>query len=692
VSARARPYLRAAKACAPFLMLFAAALVFFRKVLFGDHYLIPFDFRYFHLPLATAIRDAIASGNSPLWDPSTYCGRPLFADPQAQLYYLPTTAAIGLSVLWPSASLAYLLEWQLVLHVFAAGALAFAMLRRMNISTPAALCGGAIFELGGFFASQTQHLGAVDAAAWIPLMWTAVWELRSRWHGGWFAALAMAGATSVLAGFPPVSNMALVSTFLLAVTLWLCREGTVAQLGRVSAAFVMAAGLAAVLIIPAAQLTSLSVAKYRSDWLDGGGLPPQSLVSLLWPNHYNIFDLRVYSGPWNPTFLYLYCGFGGLALALYCIYRRHAPPLVILTLLSALYMFGDLTPLGWAAFKFTPKLLRGSFYPHYAMATFCLGMAALAAIGLDRIGRLGTIGKYAVAGAIAIDLIAAGSGRPMNTADALVEPGYTSEQVDGSPRLPAELRRLTGETNPPARIDTFEGSEMWSTTAPLTRIPTANGYNPMALEKLMQVRLSFAKGERWGAWYEIENLDSPIVNMLGVKYVLSRHPISSPKVVKIGEYPGTLIYENQSALPRFHLVHEVRAVQTMEQAIGEIRRPDFDPSRRAVVETAAPLAAGSAAGDSVETQRYQPGAVDLKLHAAAAGYLVSSEAFYPGWRAFIDGVEAPVRITDGAFIGIAAPPGDHTVALRFSPRIAWISAAISLLSLLVMATVSRLRY
>ena len=78
--------------------------------------------------------------------------------------------------------------------------------------------------------------------------------------------------------------------------------------------------LAAVPFIPTTQLTELSVAKYRADYLGtGGGLYWQSLVSLVAPNHYNIFDMSRFNGPWDPTFLYLYSSIGGLLLAIFAL-------------------------------------------------------------------------------------------------------------------------------------------------------------------------------------------------------------------------------------------------------------------------------------------------------------------------------------------------------------------------------------
>ena len=92
----------------PLAILFAAVMIFFARVLFTHTYLIPWDFRGFHLPLATAVFDAMKGTGSILWDTSTYCGRPLFADPQAQIFYPPTALAVFLSTFFGASALAYI--------------------------------------------------------------------------------------------------------------------------------------------------------------------------------------------------------------------------------------------------------------------------------------------------------------------------------------------------------------------------------------------------------------------------------------------------------------------------------------------------------------------------------------------------------------------------------------------------------
>jgi hypothetical protein len=674
------------------VILLAAVLIFFARVLLARTFVIPWDFRSFHLPLAMAVFDAMKGTGSVLWDTTTYCGRPLFADPQAQIFYPPTDLAIFISTFFGASRLAYILEWELALHVFAAGAFTYLMLRRMGISRAAALCGGLVFELSGFIASQTQHFGAVAGAAWIPLMWAAVWQQRREFTGVWFGVLTLSSAMAILAGFTPITGTAIASAIIFSGILVFSGEARATGPLIVLAGVLAAIGLSAIMLLPAVQLTLLSVAQYRSDWVDGTGFPFSILKSLILPpSRQTISDL-------------LYCGVGGLSLALIALFnkssRRLALPVAGLTLLSGIWMFGNGTIYGRALWRAAPDLLKGSLYPYYGMAPFCLGLAVLAGIGLNGIRRFSTAGKYAVALLVAVDLIVVGSGRPMNASEVRKDPGITRDQIGGSTAALMSLRKLTtGE--PPARTDTHAGLESFSTTAPLTQIPTANGYNPLALERLIRVRLSFAKGDRWGAWYEVEDLTSPVIDLLNVRYVLSNKPIANPgtapaKLVLRAALPGFLVYENHNVLPRFFIVRKIRLVHTAEEAFSFVHRPDFPPSTLAIVEEPSsdkttqlrPLQLNSnlieppdESQEQTKVLSYTPREISLSVRTPAPGFLVTSEAQYPGWHAWIDGAEVPVFMTNGAFRGLFVPAGEHAVHLVFAPVIQYFGAGITLLSL-----------
>jgi hypothetical protein len=61
-----------------------------------------------------------------------------------------------------------------------------------------------------------------------------------------------------------------------------------------------------------------------------------------------------------------------------------------------------------------------------------------------------------------------------------------------------------------------------------------------------------------------------------------------------------------------------------------------------------------------------PGRWSVGVSGAEPSLVVVAEAYFPGWKATVDGRPAPVLRADGAFVGVAVGPGDHTVELVYS--------------------------
>ena len=113
----------------PAAILLFAAIVFHRQVLFDPGIVIPWDLRGHHLPLAAAYADALQEGVWPLWEPYSYCGRPLLANPQAAVFY----PGVFLAALGGREGLLYRLELLEVAHVFLAGLFTYLLARRMGL-------------------------------------------------------------------------------------------------------------------------------------------------------------------------------------------------------------------------------------------------------------------------------------------------------------------------------------------------------------------------------------------------------------------------------------------------------------------------------------------------------------------------------------------------------------------------------
>ncbi len=150
------------------------------------------------------------------------------------------------------------------------------------------------------------------------------------------------------------------------------------------------------------------------------------------------------------------------------------------------------------------------------------------------------------------------------------------------------------------------------------------------------------------------------------------------------------IYENLRVLPRAFLVHKAE-IKPDEAVMERLQDPHFRPQESALLSDRPPPFAGqlsshsSAAGDGrVVMQSYEPESIDLDVSTAEPAYLMLSDAYYPGWRAWVDEQPVPIWRADLLFRTIQVPPGNHHIRFRFQPRSVRWGALISVLAALVM--------
>ena len=135
-----------------------------------------------------------------------------------------------------------------------------------------------------------------------------------------------------------------------------------------------------------------------------------------------------------------------------------------------------------------------------------------------------------------------------------------------------------------------------------------------------------------------------------------------------------------------------------ESVLPTVLDPRFDVRRAALLDTAAAVPTQAVPQQlpepldlPVRVTSRAPGRIALSLSrpAPAGSALVVSENYYPGWRATVDGREAPVARADLSLIGVGLPAGAREVTLTFtSPRVATgraISLAVLAGSLLAVA-------
>lgn len=139
------------------------------------------------------------------------------------------------------------------------------------------------------------------------------------------------------------------------------------------------------------------------------------------------------------------------------------------------------------------------------------------------------------------------------------------------------------------------------------------------------------------------------------------------------------IYENLVPLPRAFLIHQSVCVGDDAAALEVLRAPGFDPATQGVVQDCGDLVATLEPLGGAEATRivsYAPEQVVVEVHAAAAGLLVLTDAWYPGWEATVEALDGtpaplvsePLRV-DVLFRATPVAPGDWRVTFTYRPAL-----------------------
>jgi hypothetical protein len=149
------------------------------------------------------------------------------------------------------------------------------------------------------------------------------------------------------------------------------------------------------------------------------------------------------------------------------------------------------------------------------------------------------------------------------------------------------------------------------------------------------------------------------------------------------------VYEVLDALPRAYIVHETRVALDDSAAVAAMADPSFDPSQTALLSSGQALRAPSLATSRAEITAYEPERVAILASTDSPGYLILSDAWYPGWEATVDGQPAPIERADVHFRGVYLDPGTHTVHLAYRPKSYLFGLGVStatLLGIVILAT------
>lgn len=227
------------------------------------------------------------------------------------------------------------------------------------------------------------------------------------------------------------------------------------------------------------------------------------------------------------------------------------------------------------------------------------------------------------------------------------------------------------------RFDTFDPNEDWNDLRAvllpnlnlLDGIASVNNFDPLLPGRYVR----WMKG--------LEQIEGSrlheLLILMGVNYVVNIDETS----------PSGVRFDHLGIAKELRWVPCARMVGNGDKAWEMIFSGQVDFDKEVVIEQTASeripdlgCAQARSDVDISEVSRY-PDALRVKIRSMDEGWLVWSEVWYPGWRAFLDGEGVPILRANYLFQAVRVAPGEHEVFFVYRPTAFYAGAALSLLTM-----------
>jgi len=676
-------------------------------------------------PLKTFLSSSLKNGHLPLWSPDLLCGMPLHAEGEGGFFH--PLNLILFSILPPLA--AY--NWSTIFIYLIAGFGMWLYLRRLNLSFLSSLVPSIVFILSGFFICHLKHPAMILSAASLPYLFWIVESFIQRPKPSYLLLGGIFFGFQLLSGHPQIT---VYSAFGLLLYLIFQLPQRFIEIYReykrkkkkgflpilylllfLPGIWFIGILIGSIQLLPTMELLEHSGRRIGEAISELENFPyhPEELITFILPYHYGDPALPTYNSPHNGLFWEntAYCGIIPLILALLSLWRigknRHILFFFLLLILSILLAFGKYSPFlfllkmpPFSSFRFPNRFLLLSIFSLCTLTGFSLQM-------LSNRGILGKVAIYPIFFLIVLDLWSFGHHHnPCLPAKEWLKIPESVSFLKEREREPFRILSVGtgvlrnaiyykyGWLKDPLlyqkhhQLLPVNSNLEYNLSSPETYLILTlirSGMYQLSLERYLR------RYEGWSGGVTSEGIR--ILSLLNVKYLISSFNLKGDGLVLIKEipvdweYPSVKIYENTKVLARAFLVPSAKLVDP-NVVIEEIASGRFNPTYQIGVEEPTPQGSISILDSSCKIIRYSPNYVNISAKMKAGGFLFVSDANYPGWEAYVDGVKTRIYYANTAFRAVYLIKGDHIVKFKYSPASFKKGALITILSLILILFLS----
>ena len=175
------------------------------------------------------------------------------------------------------------------------------------------------------------------------------------------------------------------------------------------------------------------------------------------------------------------------------------------------------------------------------------------------------------------------------------------------------------------------------------------------------------------------------LDLANVGYLISYNPLALSGLELVHE-GDVRIYRNHRALPRAYVVPR-SVTRSGGDVLGYMKSRAFDPRSEVVVEeigVGESASEGSGRFSAATIATYEPERVEIELGDHEGGMLVLADSHYPGWRAWVDGIEAPVLRANYVFRSVPVEPDARRVSFEYRSSSFTTGAWVSLVAVITL--------
>ncbi len=216
-------------------------------------------------------------------------------------------------------------------------------------------------------------------------------------------------------------------------------------------------------------------------------------------------------------------------------------------------------------------------------------------------------------------------------------------------------------------------------------IQTTIGINSMQLKDYRDFFWLVGPHEDWPyeSFFQFKHtITNPtILDLLNIKYVISDEKLDNKQLQQIDVSPTLnnivvykknpnvpfYLYLNTNDLPRAYIVPQAVVASKNEQ-IKSIVSGKFNPQNTVLLEEKPTIPLNNKQNSShVALTTYSPQKISLSVNLSDPGFLVLSEQWFPGWKAYDNGKEVPIYKADVILRAVALNKGNHIVEFIYDP-------------------------